>query len=142
MPWDIGGRIWIAPRRGCVNPYIPFYFGVSEIPASLTMDNAEKAYELHFKRTETIYDRSQPLAWWNFVAVAEKADKEYQKSENVRKKTKDELHAFYIKRAQQVEKDYLPIYKKQAAKAAAMINDFEKEVLSKAIEENNKFLGK
>ena len=32
MPWDIGGRIWIAPRRGCVNAYMPIYFGVTEIP--------------------------------------------------------------------------------------------------------------
>lgn len=142
MPWDIGGRIWIAPRRGCVNVYMPFYFGVNEIPASLTMDNAEKAYELHFKRTDAIYDRTQPLSWWNFIEVTEKADKDYMKSENLRKKTKEELQAYFLKRAGQIEKDYLSIYKKQPAKASSMINDFEKEVLEKTIEENNKFIGK
>jgi dipeptidase len=142
IPWDIGGRIWIAPRRGCVNAYMPFYFGVTEIPAALAMDEPEKAYELHFKRTDAIYDRSQPLAWWNFVAVTEKADKDYIGSFSSRKKTKEDLQAYFLKRAAQLEKDYLPIYKKQPAKASALINEFEKEVLAKTIEENNRFIGK
>jgi dipeptidase len=142
MPWEIGGRIWIAPRRGCINPYLPFYFGITEIPASLTMDDAEKAYDLHFKRTDAIYDRTQQLAWWNFVAVTEKADKDFQRSFNERKRTKDDLQGYFLKRAGQIEKDYLPIYKKQPEKAAALLNDFEKEILSKTIEENNKFITK
>ena len=142
MAWEIGGRIWIAPRRGCVNAYMPFYFGLTEIPASLTMDNAEKALELHFKRTDAIYDRSKPQAWWNFVAVTEKADKDFQRSFNERKKTKEDLQAYFMKRAAQIEKDYLPIYKKQPEKAAALLNNFEKEVLAKTIEENNKFIEK
>lgn len=142
IPWDIGGRIWIALRRGCVNPYMPFYFGVTEIPPSLTIDNAEKAYDLHFKRTDAIYNRAQPSAWWNFVAVSEKADKEFQSSFYERKSAKESLQADFLKRASQVEKDYLPLYKKQPAKAAALLNDFEKEVLAKSLEENNKFIGK
>jgi dipeptidase len=142
MAWEIGGRIWIAPRRGCVNAYMPFYFGLTEIPASLTMDNAEKAYEMHFRRTDAIYDRAQPVAWWNFVAVTEKADKDFQRSVNERNRTKEELQAYFMKRAGQIEKEYLPIYKKQPLKAEALLNDFEKEVLAKTLEENNKFIGK
>lgn len=142
MPWDIGGRIWAAPRRGCVNAYMPIYFGVTEIPPSLTMDTPEKAYELHFKRTESIYDRSQPMAWWNFVAVAEFTDQDYLKRIPQRKKIKEDLQAAFTKLTVQMEKDYLPVYKKQPAKAAALINSLEKEVLSKTILENNKFLGK
>jgi dipeptidase len=142
IPWEIGGRIWIAPRHGCVNVYMPFYFGLTEIPETLTMDNAEKAYEQHFKRTDEIYDRSRPSAWWNFVAVSEKADKDFGKSIKLRSDTKEDLQSYFIKRAAQIEKDYLPIYKKQPAKAAMLINDFENEVLSKTVEENNKFIGK
>ena len=44
--------------------------------------------------------------------------------------------------AAQMEKDYLPVYKKQPSKAAAILNDFEKQVLDKAISENKKLLGK
>lgn len=142
MPWDIGGRIWVAPRRGCVNAYMPIYFGVTEIPPTLTMDTPEKAYELHFKRTESIYDRSQPLAWWNFVAVAEYTDQDYSNRISQRKKIKDDLQAYFTKITNQMEKDYLPIYKKQQAKAAALINNLEQEVLSKTISENKKYLGK
>jgi dipeptidase len=142
MTFDIGGRIWVAPRRGCVNAYIPIYFGVTEIPESLTMDTPEKAYELHFKRTESIYDRNQPKAWWSFVAVTEFADQDYLNRMPQRKKSKDELQSYFTKLANQLEKEYLPIYKKQAAKAAALINNFEKEVLDKTIADNNKFLGK
>jgi len=142
LPWAIGGRIWIAPRRGCENPYIPFYFGLTEIPATLTMDNPDIAYAQHFKRGKDIYDRSNPRAWWTFVAVAEKADAGYGKMISDLRKNKEELEKYYLKLAAQLEKDYMPIYKKQPAKATALINDFEKEVVSKAVSEAEKLKGK
>lgn len=142
MAWDIGGRLWVAPRRGCVNAYMPIYFGVTEIPPSLTMDTPEKAYELHFKRGDAIYDRNNSLAWWNFVAVAEYTDEDFNKRFPQRRRIKEALQQDYVKLAGQLEKEYLPIYKKDPVRAAAMINNFEKEILAKTISENNKFLGK
>jgi dipeptidase len=142
LPWDIGGRIWIAPRRGCVNPYIPFYFGLTEVPASLTMDTPDKAYELHFRRPPAIYDRSQPLAWWTFVAMTDYADQNYGERISGLRRNKEDLDRYYNKLANQLEKDYMPIYKKQPAKAVEMINTFEKEVLSKTLTEANRLLGK
>jgi dipeptidase len=142
LPWDIGGRIWIAPRRGCVNPYIPVYFGVTEFLPGLALDNADKAYELHFKRDETIYDRNKPLLWWNFVAVAEAADKDYSGTVGQRRRTKEDLEKQYLKLSAQLEKEYLPVYKKEPARAATMLNNFQRDVFSMAVAENNKFLGK
>jgi dipeptidase len=142
MTFDIGGRIWIAPRRGCINAYMPFYFGISEIPQSLTMDTPEKAYELHFKRDPAIYDKSKPLAWWNFVAVNDVTDQDYGKRIQQRKRIKEDLQQQYNRMAAQMEKEYLPLYKKQPAKAASILNNFANQVLEKAIAENNKFLGK
>lgn len=142
MTWDIGGRLWVAPRRGCVNAYMPLYFGVTEIPPSLTMDTPEKAAELHFKRTDAIYDRNNSLAWWNFVAVAEYTDEDFNKRFPQRRRIKEALQQDYIKLASQLEKEYLPIYKKDPVRAKAMINNFEKEILAKTISENNKYLGK
>jgi dipeptidase len=142
MPWDIGGRIWVAPRRGCVNAYMPIYFGVTEMPRSLTMDTPEKAYELHFKRTDTIYKRNNSMTWWNFVAVAEYIDEDFINRFPKRLKIKEDLQQYYTALAGQLEKAYMSIYKKEPSRAAEMINNFEKEILTKTISENNKFLGK
>lgn len=142
MTFDIGGRIWIAPGRGCANVYMPFYFGITEIPSSLTMETPDTAYEQHFKRPESIYDRSKPMAWWSFVSVTELTDQDYANKIQQRKGSKDDLQNQYEKMAAQLEKDYLPIYKKQPEKAEELINDFQRQVLEKAITENNKFLGK
>jgi dipeptidase len=142
MTFDIGGRIWFAPRRGCVNAYIPFYFGITEIPASLTMDTPEEAYAMHFKRTESVYDRNRPMAWWNFVAVSEYTDKDYAKRIQDRQRIKDDLQKSYTKLATQFEKDYLPVYKKQPDKALSLMNQFHRQVLDLAISQNNKFMGK
>lgn len=142
MPWNLGGRLWVAPRRGCVNAYMPIYFGVSEIPPSLTTDTPEEALELHFRRTDAIYDRNNSQAWWNFVAVAEYTDEDFIKRIHQRRRIKEDLQQFYTKQAGQLEKEYMPIYKKEPARAQTMINNFEKEILAKTILENNKFLGK
>lgn len=140
LPFDIGIRIWVAPRRGCVNAYMPIFFGVTEFPSNMAMDNPEIAYELHFKRDQSIYDRTRPMAWWNFVAVAECTDQDFIKRYPERKRIKEDLQKTFAKMAARVEKEYLPIYKKQPQKAAALINDFTKEVIEKTIDENNKFL--
>jgi dipeptidase len=142
MPWDLGGRIWVAPRRGCVNAYMPIYFGVTVIPPTLTMDTPEKAAELHFKRGDEIYDRNNSLSWWNFVAVADSADKEFSKRIQQRTRIKEYLQTSFIKLAEKLEKEYLPIYKKEPVKAATMINNFELDILNRTLAENNKFLGK
>ena len=81
------------------------------------MDTPEKAYELHFKRTDAIYDRNNSSAWWNFVAVAEYTDEDFIKRFPQRKKIKEDLQQYYTKLAGQLEKEYLPIYKKDPAKA-------------------------
>jgi len=142
LPFDIGGRIWVAPRRGCVNAYMPIYFGVTEFPADMTMDTPEKAYELHFKRDQSIYDRNNQKAWWNFIAVAECTDIDYINRYPERKKIKDDLQKTFTKMASQMEKEYLPVYKKQPQKAAILINNFTKDVVYRTISENEKFLKK
>jgi dipeptidase len=142
LPWEIGGRIWIAPRRGCVNVYMPFYFGVTVIPESLTMDTPEMALKMHFQRPESIYERNDSMAWWNFVEVAEYTDQDYMGRIVERRNIKDRLQQSFLKEAEKLEKDYVPIYKKQPEVAAKMIDDFEKDVLSRTLEENNKYLGK
>ncbi len=142
LPWAIGGRMWIAFKRGCVNPYIPFYFGMTQVPQSLAIDNADIANEMHFKRPASIYDRSAPLAWWTFTSVLEYADKDYGKRIPKLMKNKEELSKYYNKLANQLEKDYLPIYKKQLSKATELINTFESTVVSRALEESDKILGK
>ncbi len=140
LPFDIGGRIWVAPRRCCVNPYMPIYFGVTEFPSNMTMDTPEKAYELHFKRGESIYDRTNSMAWWSFVAVAEYTDENFRERYPARKRMKENLEQEFSKKAGRLEKDYLPIYKKQPQKAATLINDFTRQVIEKTIEENNNYL--
>jgi len=142
MPFDIGGRIWVAPRRCCVNPYMPIYFGVTEFPPNISMDIPEKAYELHFKRDQSIYDRAKPMAWWNFVAVTEYIDENFRERYPTRKKIKENLEQEFSKMAGRIEKDYLPIYKKQPQKAVSLLNDFTKKVIEQTIEENNNYLNR
>ncbi len=142
LPFSVGGRLWVAPRRGCVNVYMPIYFGVTEIPASLAMDDPETAFEQHFTRPASIYEKNDNLAWWNFVAVTEHVEKDFSKRYSQRQKIKGDLLKDFMKMAERVEKEYVPIYKKEPAKAAALINDFEMEVLSMTLSENKKFLEK
>ncbi|MFN8239511.1 MAG: C69 family dipeptidase [Bacteroidales bacterium] len=142
LPWEIGGRVWVAPRRGCVNAYIPVYFGIKQFPESLFMDDPAKALDLHFKRDPSIYDRNNNMLWWSFVSLAEYADKDYGKRIAQIRKSKEDLQQQFMKMATQLEKDYLPIYKKDPAKAAAMLADFENSVFQKASSEAEKLTAK
>ena len=142
LPFSVGGRLWIAPRRGCVNVYMPVYFGVTEIPASLAMDDPETAFEQHFTRPASIYEKNDNLAWWNFVAVTEYVENDFSERYPQRQKIKNDLLKDFLKMTDRLEKEYVPIYKKEPVKAEALINDFENEVLRMILAENRKFLEK
>ncbi|MCK4297431.1 MAG: C69 family dipeptidase [Candidatus Marinimicrobia bacterium] len=133
LPTDIGSVLWIAPRRPCVQPFIPWYFGINSIPDKYTRGDYIEAIEQHFTPVENIYLQSKSHAFWVFVNYAEEIDKNYgDLIEKVRnKKTAFEKEVFEKQDA--FEKKVLSVYKKNPKKAKKMLTSYTSKLAIKAL---------
>ncbi len=78
MPIDVGNLIWFAPRRPCIQPYVPIYFGVNKIPERFEKESFDKASASHFNNERDLKDLFPDHASWVFSKYAEITDDNYQ----------------------------------------------------------------
>lgn len=140
MAPEIGCVIWTAPKRGCVNPYIPVYLGVTKYPEYLSLYSADEAALRHFDVDKTIYERDNDKAWWSFIEVAEYVDEHYGTRINKRTNIKNDLQSQFFIRFEEVDKEILDIWESDRKKAETIINNFTREVFDLALKSNSEYL--
>ena len=64
LPGPIGGIVWLGYDNPATTPHVPFYIGISEMPASYMVDG-RRAF-------------SRDCAWWAFRTVSRLANFRYQ----------------------------------------------------------------
>ena len=133
LPTDIGSVLWIAPRRPCIQPFIPWYCGINSIPDKYSRGDYTEALKQHFTPIENIYGQSKSHAFWVFVNYTEEIDKNYgDLIEKVRsKKTAFEKEVFEKQDA--FEEKVLAVYKKNPKKAKKMLTNYTSKLAIKAL---------
>lgn len=141
MPVETGCRLWIAPRRGCVNAYFPVYYGIKDFPERWRYfsDNS-LVYDSHFNTPEGMYDRNNGKVWWEFVKVTEFIDDDYAGRIEERREFRDELQQYLFKKTAEFDAG-LPAAGADAGKkdAGEVLSDFSRDILSDYLEKNRKY---
>ena len=133
LPTDIGSVLWIAPRRPCVQPFIPWYCGINSIPDKYSRGDYTEALEQHFAPIENIYEKSKSHAFWVFVNHAEEIDKNYvDLIDNIRRKKTAFEKEIFEKQAV-FEGKVLAVYKKNPKKAKKMLTNYTSKLAIKAL---------
>lgn len=104
MPADFAYVMWIAPRRPCIQPFVPWYYGVKEIPENFAMENAEKALKSHFHVPAGILRKNPGHAFYEYAQIAERMDAEYAKNIREIKPKKEKTQMQLLERARMLEK--------------------------------------
>ncbi|MEF8846529.1 MAG: C69 family dipeptidase [Bacteroidales bacterium] len=135
MPVDIGAVMWLAPRRPCIQPYVPWYFGMSEIPADFALTNHQSALENHFYAPENILEYNEEHAFSEYVQFAEQVDAHYGKYIGEIKAFKSELQEEMLKKQDEVEEEALELYDSNKKASMQVLFDFTKKYLDKTREQ-------
>jgi len=77
LPNEIGNVMWIAPHRPCSQVFIPWYFGISEIPNNFNIGNYKSALKNHFIQYDDIKTQTRSHNFWNYVEYADKINTNY-----------------------------------------------------------------
>ena len=141
MPVEIGCRMWIAPRRGCVHAYMPVYYGTDDFPSGYKyyQDN-DLVYKNHFNVPDEMYDKDNGLAWWSFTGLTDYIDAAYGERIDKRKEHKNKLQEEYFKAAAEFDAEVIKTWEKDRSQALKDISEFTRMILQKAEKDNLQYM--
>ncbi len=96
LPVDFGAVLWLAFFRPCVNPFIPWYNGINEIPRGYFRNDYKTAEAQHFNPPGDLYERTDTLAFWTFVSHMETVDQDYGVLIGRERKKRDNIEKRYL----------------------------------------------
>jgi dipeptidase len=142
LPPDIGNIMWIAPRYPCIQPFIPWYYGITEIPSDFEKEsyvNALRNFNIKNRDYKSIYpDHS----CWVFDEYASKIDSCYNSEINSVRKWKNNFEMEVFNKIEAEENNIINIYKSNPDKARQMLTHFTSYYAEKLFIETKEKLSK
>ena len=124
MPVEIGAVLWIAPRRPCIQSFIPWYSGITKVPDGFGRNTYEQAIIEHFNPPPDIHTPVPELAYWHYFQESEANTGDYEKFFETKKTEIDAIENFLFKNQDSFEKEILKTWENDKEKALQMITDY------------------
>jgi len=120
LPNPIGGLVWLGYDNPTTTPHMPFYIGMTQMPASFMIDGRGKF--------------SRDCAWWAFRMASKLAYIRYQVMKEDTKKVWQPIEQTAFERQKEIEQEALRLYKVDPAQAEAFLTKYCQEIANKAVE--------
>lgn len=142
LPAEIGNVMWIAPRYPCIQPFIPWYYGITKISTEYEKADYTDAL-LNYNNKERDYKALYPdHACWFFNEFAAKADSSYRKEINGIGKWKNRFQNDIFSEINSKEKDIIKIYNSEPEKALQILTRLTTFFAEKVLAETKDKLSK
>ncbi len=140
MPVEIGTVMWIAPRRCDVQPFIPWYCGVTKVPDNYAKKGYFNSMKDHYNPPADIHQMSKNLAYWNFEVLSANINSDFVQKYPIAfdKKIKTEVSLFEAQ--EKFEKEALKIYKNNPEQAIHLITEYSNEQANKSFQQTVQLL--
>ena len=111
MPTEIGTVMWLAPQWPDIQPFIPWYCGIQEIPEGWAKEGYLKSLDNHYTPPEDIHERYDDHAFWSFVSLSDWVNEDYEGRIKKLSRSKHKIQRKLIKRQYRTEKLMNRMYK-------------------------------
>jgi dipeptidase len=132
MPVEIGTLMWLAPRRCDVQPFIPWYCGVTRVPDNYAKKGYLNSIQDHYSPPADIHQMSKDLAYWNFEVLSANINQDFVKKHPVALAKKLDMEASLLEAQGAFEKCALRQYKTNPKQAIRMITDYSNQQAHRA----------
>ncbi len=142
LPPDIGNIMWIAPRYPCIQPFIPWYYGIAKIHSDYEKESYIKAlqdYNIKNRDYKSMYPNH---ACWIFDDYASKIDSCYGNEIDSVRIWKDSFETMVLNLQKAKEDQIVDIYKANPDKARQMLTDLTNSYADKLLTETKEKLSK
>jgi dipeptidase len=135
MPVDIGTVMWLAPRRCDVQPFIPWYCGITHVPESYAKKGYLNSIQDHYTPPADIHQMSKDLAYWNFEVLSANINKDFVQKYPVALLKKKQMEASLLKAQDRFEKRALKQYKINPERAIQTITQYSNQQAQKSYQQ-------
>lgn len=133
LPVDIGCVLWTAPRYPCIQPYIPWYYGINTIPAGYENESYEMALD-NFLNKERNFRNLYPTAgYWIFRDFATQMENNYTRQIKSVKKWKISFESKVFHKVSNKEERIARIYESNPAAARKKLTKITSSFAEKAL---------
>ncbi|MDB4584262.1 C69 family dipeptidase [Draconibacterium sp.] len=132
MPVEIGTVMWIAPRRCDVQPFIPWYCGITSIPENYAKEGYLNSIQDHYNPPSDIHQMSKDIAYWNFEVLSANISKDFVQKYPVALVRKKKMEASLLKAQAKFEKKALKKYKINPKQAIQFITKYSNQQANKS----------
>lgn len=132
MPVEIGSLMWLAPRRCDVQPFIPWYCGITKVPENYAKKGYLNSMQDHYNPPADIHQMSKDLAYWNFEVLSANINNDFVAKFPIALAKKNKMEASLLKAQEKFEKKALKKYSSNPEKAIEMITKYSNKQANKS----------
>lgn len=125
-------RIWRASLTPCISPYVPWYLGMTEIPAGYNWCEPLEAQKTHFCPPAQDDQYHADRAFWTFMTLKYLTDFDYKGTHATIQASIRELESNWLEEQANVEAEYHVKLKKDPALATEFITEYTAAQAAKA----------
>ncbi len=107
LPPALGCVLWWAPRRPCIQPFVPIYLGVRRFPEGFARADWRETAARHFSEDPERYRPSDELAFWAFARRAAEMDAHYARRIAPRRSRRDRMEGAALAARERFEDETL-----------------------------------
>ncbi|TKG94675.1 hypothetical protein EYV94_12075 [Puteibacter caeruleilacunae] len=138
MPTEVGTVVWLTTFRPDLQAYVPWYACNAKVPQIFGYGDHNSAYEYHYNPPKSIFETSDDLAYWSFVALAQMVDKDYYNEAPKVKKVWSDYQQMLFDNQQSIENKALKAFKKDPSAAQKILTNYSNKQVMKVFKEVKK----
>ncbi len=120
LPDAIGGVVWLGYDNPTTSAFLPFYAGITKVPAS---------YEVDGRR-----EYSRACAWWAFRTPSKLAHLRWQEMSKVVQEVRDEVEKRIFTEQAKIEEEAVKLHKEDPKKAITFLTQYSVTEAEKAVD--------
>lgn len=145
LPVDIGVVLWLAPQWPDIQPFIPYYCGIYEVPEALSEPDYSIHYpdfSVHYKPPANIHERSADHFFWHYVEYSDYINADYSGRIARATKIKRAIEDSALKNQEAIDKVLLNNMEKRPDMEDEFMNAYTSELLFKMEKKMRRYLKK
>jgi dipeptidase len=140
LPPEIGNIMWIAPRYPCIQPFIPWYYGINGISSDYEKATFKEALENYNNKNRNYIELYPSHSCWVFDDFANKVDRCYGKELKSLREWKGKFQTDIFKAINEKERGIISIYGSAPDEARQVLTDLTNGFAERALNETKEKL--
>ncbi len=140
MPVDVGCLWWLAPQWPDIQPFIPWYAGMTSMPDEFARPGYFNSFADHYSPPEDIHVRDDHHAFWAFVNFSDLMNQHYGQMIPKVRRSKQQIESVLLGKQERVEAKAMKLYQEDPEKGNEFLTRMTHKLAKQTLKKTRKYL--